>query len=126
MANNNIFSIVKGETYPISITVRNRDEDKPIDLSNSIIRFQLKDELRDEFCVIEKKITTDSDVYSVGRIADPKNGLILLTFTLDDYDKLVCERIYYATIFWDIPEQNFSKVISSNCGETFKFKVCYP
>lgn len=126
MANSNIFSIRKGETYPISITVRNRDEDKPIDLTNSVIRFQLKDELRDEFCVIEKRITEDSDEYSVGRIADAKNGLIILRFTQDDYDKLVCERIYYATIFWDIPEQDFSKVISSNCGEAFRFKVCYP
>lgn len=124
--NSNLFSIKKGEKYPISIVVRNRDEDKPIDLTGSVIYFRLKDELKDEFNILEKKITENTDVYTDGRIVDAKNGQIVLRFNDTDYDKLVCERVYYATILWNLPEQDFSKVISSNCGETFRFKVCYP
>ncbi len=123
---NNIYSIKKGEKYNIFIKVKNRDEDKPIDLTNSVIHFQLKDELKDEFYIIDKTITTETDAYTVGRILNPELGEFTVRFTDEDYDKLVCERIYYLIITWSIPDLDFSKVISSNCSEYFKFKVCYP
>ena len=70
----NIYTIKKGEKFPIHITIKNKDLDEPIDLTGSIIKFQLKDELKDEFCVIDKTITEGTDIYSIGRIIDPKNG----------------------------------------------------
>ena len=121
-----MYTIKKGEKFPIKISLKNSDEDKPIDLTGSVIKFQLKDELRDEFYIIEKNITESSDEYSVGRIIDPKNGELILRFTDEDYDKLVYERIYYATIWWEIPEQDFAKVISSNGPNCFKFIMCIP
>lgn len=123
---NNTYTIKKGEKQNIFVKIKNTDEDTPIDLTNSVIRFTLKDELKDEFNIIEKEITTVSDAFSVGRILDPTLGEFTIRFTSDDYDKLVCERLYYATIIWEKPEEDFSKVISSNCNDYLLFKVCYP
>ena len=122
----NIYTIKKGEKFPIHITIKNKDLDEPIDLTGSIIKFQLKDELKDEFCVIDKTITEETDTYSIGRIIDPKNGKIIVRFTDEDFDKLIVERVYYITIWWQVPDEDFSKVISSNGCETFKFMMCHP
>lgn len=122
----NIYTIKKGEKYPICINIKNRDLDEPINLTGSIIKFQLKDELKDEFCVIEKNITEETDSYSIGRIIDAKNGKVIVRFTDEDFDKLIFERVYYITIWWQIPEEDFSKVISSNGCETFRFMMCHP
>lgn len=123
---NNIYSIKKGEKYPITIKLKNKDLDTPIDLTNAVIKFQIKDELKDEFCIIEKVITIDTDVYTEGRIVDPKNGEIIIKFTDEDFDKLIIERIYYITIWWEIPDEDFAKVISSNNKDYLKFMVCVP
>ena len=123
---NNIYSIKKGEKFPIHVKVKNRDEDAPIDLTNAVIKFQLKDELKDEFYIIEKVITTETDEYSIGRIIEPKNGEFIIRFDDEDYDKLIIDRIYYMTIWWEVPDENFAKVISSNCNNVFKFVVCHP
>lgn len=122
----NIYTIKKGEKFPIHITIKNRDLDEPINLTGSIIKFQLKDELKDEFFVIDKTIKEDTDVSSVGRIIDAENGKVVVRFTDEDFDKLVVERVYYATIWWEIPDEDFAKVISSNDRETFRFMVCIP
>lgn len=124
--NNNIYTIKKGEKYPIQIKVKNKDLDTPIDLTNAVIKFQLKDELKDEFYIIEKNITTDSDIDMMGRIIDPQNGQLVVKFTDEDFDKLIVERIYYITIWWEIPDEDFAKVISSNNKDYLKFMVCVP
>lgn len=121
-----MYAIKKGEKFPIQITIKNSDEDKPIDLTGSIIKLQLKDELKDDFCVVEKIISETTDAYTEGRILDPKLGEFIIRLNDEDYDKLVTERVYYLVLYWIIPDQDFVKVISSNVGDTFKFKVCYP
>lgn len=123
---NNIYTIKKGEKYPIFIKIKNLDEDKPIDLTNANIRVHIKDELKDEFFIIEKYITANSDISSVGRIVNPQNGELILKFNDEDFDKLVCERLYYITIWWEIPSEDFAKVISSNYNEYLMLKVCNP
>ena len=123
---NNLYSIKQGEKYDISICIRDRDNDTPIDLTNSVIHFQLKDEWKDEFFVVNKTITLDSDPFTDGRIIKPTEGIFITRFTDEDYEKLVPERIYFLIITWSIPDKDFSKVVSSNCGENFLFKVCYP
>lgn len=123
---NNIYTIKKGEKYPIFIKIKNLDEDKPIDLTNANIKVHIKDELKDEFFIIEKYITANSDISSVGRIINPQNGELILKFNDEDFDKLVCERLYYVTIWWEIPSEDFAKVISSNCNEYLMLKVCNP
>jgi hypothetical protein len=122
----NIYTIKKGEKFPIHITIRNRDLDEPIDLTGSIIKFQLKDELKDEFFVVDKTITEDSNVSTDGRIIDAKNGEVVVRISEQDFETLVVERVYYATIWWEKPDEDFAKVISSNDRETFRFMVCIP
>lgn len=123
---NYTYKIKKGYKGPINITVRNRDEDKPIDLTGSKILIQIKDELQDDFYIINKTITEDTDVYVDGRIVSPENGQIIIRFNDEDYDKFVVERIYFLTIWWVKEDEDFAKVISSNCGEQLQFQVCYP
>jgi len=123
---NYTYKIKKGYKGPINITVRNRDEDKPIDLTGSKILIQIKDELQDEFYIINKTITENTDVYVDGRIVSPEEGQIIIRFNDEDYDKFVIERIYFLTIWWVKENEDFAKVISSNCGEQLQFQVCYP
>lgn len=120
------YKIKKGYKGPINITVKNRDEDKPIDLTGSKILIQIKDELQDDFYIIDKTITEDTDVYVDGRIVSPEEGQIIIRFNDEDYEKLVVERIYFLTIWWIKEDEDFAKVISSNCGEQLQFQVCYP
>lgn len=123
---NYTYKIKKGYKGPINITVRNRDEDKPIDLTGSKILVQIKDELQDDFFIINKTITEDTDVYVDGRIVSPQNGQIIIRFNNEDYDKFIVERMYFLTIWWVKEDEDFAKVISSNCGEQLQFQVCYP
>jgi len=123
---NYTYKIKKGYKGPINITVRNRDEDKPIDLTGSKILIQIKDELQDNFYIINKTITEDTDVYVDGRIVSPENGEIIIRFNDEDYEKFVVERVYFLTIWWVKEDEDFAKVISSNCGEQLQFQVCYP
>lgn len=123
---NYTYKIKKGYKGPINITVRNRDEDKPINLTGSKILVQIKDELQDDFYIIDKTITENTDVYVDGRITSPEEGQIIIRFNDEDYEKLVVERIYFLTIWWVKEDEDFAKVISSNCGECLQFQVCYP
>lgn len=123
---NYTYKIKKGYKGPINITVRNRDEDKPIDLTGSKILVQIKDELQDDFYIIDKTITENTDVAIDGRIVSPEEGQIIFRFNDSDYEKLVVERIYFLTIWWVKEDEDFAKVISSNCGEQLQFQVCYP
>ena len=120
------YKLKKGYKGPINITVRNRDEDKPIDLTGSKILVQIKDALQDDFFIINKTITEDTDVYVDGRIVSPQNGQIIIRFNDEDYDKFIVERMYFLTIWWVKEDEDFAKVISSNCGEQLQFQVCYP
>jgi hypothetical protein len=123
---NYTYKIKKGYKGPINITVRNRDEDKPINLTGSKILIQIKDELQDDFYIINKTVTEDTDVYVDGRIISPEEGQIIIRFNDEDYEKLIVERIYFLTIWWVKEDEDFAKVISSNCGEQLQFQVCYP
>lgn len=123
---NYTYKIKKGYKGPINITVRNRDEDKPINLTGSKILIQIKDELQDDFYIINKIVTEDTDVYVDGRIISPEEGQIIIRFNDEDYEKLIVERIYFLTIWWVKEDEDFAKVISSNCGEQLQFQVCYP
>ena len=59
-----------------------------------------------------------------GKITDATNGKVIIRFDEDDFKLLVDERIYYLSIWWEVPSEDFVKVISSNCGEYLEFKVC--
>lgn len=124
--NNKVYTIKKGEKFPILIKLKNFDEDAPIDLSNSTIRIIFKDELTDCFNTLEKTITETSDIEKDGKIISPTEGQVVFKLNDNDYKQFIVERVYYMTIIWDKPNENFSKVISSNGQEYLKFIVCHP
>lgn len=119
------YSIRRSERYPIELTLINSDEAKPIDLTDASIRYALKDEVKDDFYIIDRIIDENTDIITDGgKITDATNGKVVIRFSEDDFNLLVDERIYYLVIWWIVPDENFVKVISSNCGEYLEFKVC--
>ena len=119
------YSIRRSERYPIELTLINSDEAKPIDLTGASIRYALKDEVKDDFYIIDRTIDENTDIITDGgKITDATNGKVVIRFSEDDFSLLVDERIYYLVIWWIVPDENFVKVISSNCGEYLEFKVC--
>lgn len=119
------YSIRRSERYPIELTLINSDEAKPIDLTGASIRYALKDEVKDDFYIIDRTIDENTDIITDGgKITDATNGKAVIRFSEDDFNLLVDERIYYLVIWWIVPDENFVKVISSNCGEYLEFKVC--
>lgn len=119
-----IYKIKKGEKFPIEVSLTSSGN--PIDLTNANIRVYIKDELDDSEGLINKLITLDSDEIEVGRIIDPENGKFTIRLNDEDYFLLKTERTYYLTIWWDIPEEGFSKVVSSNGSDYLVFMVCIP
>lgn len=119
------YSIRRSERYPIELALINADEGEPIDLTGAKIRYALKDEVKDDFYIIDRTVDENTDIITDGgKITDATNGKVIIRFSEDDFKLLVDERIYYLSIWWEVPSEDFIKVISSNCGEYLEFKVC--
>lgn len=118
------YSIRRSERYPIELTLINYDEGEPIDLTGAKIRYALKDEVKDDYYIIDRTVDENTDVITDGgKITDAINGKVIIRFSEDDFKLLVDERIYYLSIWWEVPSEDFIKVVSSNCGEYLEFKV---
>lgn len=119
------YSIRRSERYPIELALINADEGEPIDLTGAKIRYALKDEVKDDFYIIDRTVDENTDIITDGgKITDATNGKVIIRFSEDDFKLLVDERIYYLSIWWEVPSEDFIKVVSSNCGEYLEFKVC--
>ena len=118
------YSIRRSERYPIELALINYDEGEPIDLTGAKIRYALKDEVKDDYYIIDRTVDENTDVITDGgKITDAINGKVIIRFSEDDFKLLVDERIYYLSIWWEVPSEDFIKVVSSNCGEYLEFKV---
>lgn len=119
------YSIRRSERYPIELVLINADEGEPIDLTGAKIRYALKDEVKDDYYIIDRTVDENTDIITDGgKITDATNGKVIIRFSEDDFKLLVDERIYYLSIWWEVPSEDFIKVVSSNCGEYLEFKVC--
>lgn len=119
------YSIRRSERYPIELALINADECEPIDLTGAKIRYALKDEVKDDYYIIDRTVDENTDIITDGgKITDATNGKVIIRFSEDDFKLLVDERIYYLSIWWEVPSEDFIKVVSSNCGEYLEFKVC--
>ena len=119
------YSIRRSERYPIELALINADEGEPINLTGAKIRYALKDEVKDDFYIIDRTVDENTDIITDGgKITDATNGKVIIRFSEDDFKLLVDERIYYLSIWWEVPSEDFIKVVSSNCGEYLEFKVC--
>ena len=112
-----------GEQKPINYTLKVKSTNLPINLVNSQIIFQLKeDENQISDFLLEKHITETSDMYDTGRIFDAQNGRFSVFFKSEDTLPLDINREYYYTL-WRVFE-NKKEVISSSGLKVEQFIIC--
>ena len=113
-----------GEQKPINYTLKVKSTGLPINLVNSTIVFQLKDDkdTTNNF-LLEKTITENTDYEDVGQIYDAENGKFSIFLKSSDTMALDLEREYFYTI-WRLVE-NRKEVISSSGKDVAKF-IVYP
>ena len=112
-----------GEQKPIIYTIKIKSTGLPVNLVNSQIVFQLK-ENEDQISnfLVEKTITETSNPSSTGQIIDAANGKFTIFFNSEDTLNLDINRDYYYTI-WRIFE-NTKEVISASGMKVEEFYVC--
>ncbi len=113
-----------GEQKSINYTLKIKSSGLPINLVNSTIIFQLKDdkEKTTDF-LLEKTITENSDADEVGQIYDAENGKFSIFLKSEDTMNLDLEREYFYTIWRFVA--NRKEVISASGKDVAKF-IVYP
>ena len=112
-----------GEQKPINYTIKIKSTGLPVNLVNSQIIFQLKeDENQTTGFLVEKTITETSNPSHTGQIFDAANGKFTIFFNSEDTINLDINRDYYYTI-WRV-FQNTKEVISASGMKVEEFYVC--
>ena len=112
-----------GEQKPIYYTVKIKSTGLPVNLVNSQIVFQLKEnENQTTDFLIEKVITETSNPAGVGQIVDAANGKFTIFFNSEDTLNLDLNRDYYYTICRVFG--NTKEVISASGMKVEEFYVC--
>ena len=113
-----------GEQKPINYTLKIKSTNLPVNLVNSTILFQVKEnENQISDFLLEKTITENSEQYEDGRIYDAQNGKFSVFLKSDDTISLDVDKEYFYTL-WRIYE-NTKEVISASGAKVEKFTV-YP
>ena len=113
-----------GEQKAINYSLKVKTTGLPINLTNSTIVFQLRENVDDtNNFILEKIISETSNPVELGQIFDASNGRFSLFFKSADTEKLDLNRDYYYTL-WRIFE-NTKEVISSS-GENVQTFNVYP
>ena len=112
-----------GEQKSINYTLKVKSTNLPINLVNSTIIFQLKEDAEQisEF-LLEKRITENSDPYENGQIYDAQNGKFSVFLKSEDTVSLDLNKEYFYTL-WRIYE-NTKEVISASGTKVEQFIVC--
>lgn len=111
--------VKQGENISKGFTVR--EGNNPLSLINYSIRFQVKDNpYEDVEPLIDKLITTNSDINTVGIINNPSQGKFQVKLTSEDTSLDVDE--YYLII--SLVNENTSDIISSTYCNNAKYIVC--
>ena len=112
-----------GEQKPINYTLKVKATNLPVNLVNSQIIFQLKeDENQISDFLLEKCITETSELHEDGQIFDAPNGRFSVFFKSEDTLSLDINKEYYYTL-WRIFE-NTKEVISASGLKVEQFIVC--
>ena len=112
-----------GEQKAVNYTLKMKDTNLPINLVNSTILFQVKEnENQIDNFLIDKVITETSEASSTGKIYDAQNGKFSVFFKSEDTIHLDINRDYFYTI-WRVFE-NTKEVISSSGLNVEEFIVC--
>jgi len=112
-----------GEQKPINYTLQIKSTGLPVNLVNSTIIFQVREDENDTSgFVLEKTITETSSSYDVGQIYDAQNGKFSVFIKSSDTTNLEIGREYFYTIWRQF--ENYKEVISSSGSKSQKFIVC--
>ena len=112
-----------GEQKPINYTLKVKSTNLPINLVNSTIIFQLKeDENQVSDFLLEKTITESSEANDAGQIYDAQNGKFSVFFKTEDTINLDINKEYFYTL-WRVYE-NTREVISASGTKVEQFVVC--
>lgn len=111
--------VKQGEELNIGFTIKEGGD--PMDLSNYNIRFQVKRvPLVNAPAMIDKLITTVSDINDVGMINYPLQGQVVVHLKKEDTSYPPGE---YSLII-ALEAENFVDIISSKCCNKAIYKIC--
>lgn len=115
--------IKKGESlgFAFGLTI----EDSPIDLTGGTITFQVRQNLADNgVYVINKTITTSSDVETIGRITDAEKGQFVIMVTSTETAGLSTLKPYFAAIYYNV--NGISRCISADDNSVAQLIILNP
>lgn len=116
---NLILAVKQGEELNVGFTIN--EDGNPMDLSDYTIRFQVKKiPLVTAQPIIDKHITTDSDMNTVGNINAPQSGQFTVHLLEEDTSFPTGE---YSLVI-SIEQEGFIDIISSKCCNQAIYKIC--
>lgn len=112
-------NVKQGEEINVGFTIKTNGN--PMDLSLYNIRFQVKRApLEKVEPIIDKLITTTSDMNTVGMITDPSNGRFVVHLTKEDTSFPNTE---YSLII-SLEQEGLIDIISSKCCNKAIYRIC--
>lgn len=111
--------VKQGEVISLGFTIKQNGE--VMDLSDYTVRFQVKrTPLEKAPAIIDKAITTVSDINDVGQIDYPQQGKFVVHLNLEDTSFPTGE--YALIIALEAPD--YFDIISSKCCNKAIYKIC--
>jgi hypothetical protein len=115
--------IKQGESIGFAFTLS--EEGNPVDLTNSQMIMQVRENVEDtgEY-LINKTITTESDVDTVGVIISPLEGKFMFKVNASDISSMSTTKPYFVAIYH--VDGEIKNCISANNHQVAKFIVLNP
>ena len=112
-------AVKQGEELNIGFTIK--EDGSPMDLSSYTVRFQVKKvPLVNAPAIVDKLITSTSDINNVGQITYPLQGQLVIH--LKEEDTSFPPGEYALIIALEAP--NYIDIISSKCCNKAIYKIC--
>lgn len=114
-----VLPVKQGEELNFGFTIK--EGGNPMDLSSYTVRFQVKrTPLVNAPAIIDKEITTVSDMNTTGMIDSPQQGQFTVHLMEQDTSYPVGE---YSLII-SLEKENYVDIISSKCCNKAIYKIC--
>ena len=115
--------IKKGESKGFAFTLY--ENGAPIDLTGGSIIFQVRDNVVDSGTyLINKTITTSSNIETTGKITDAEKGEFTIKVTSSDISSLLTTRPYFMAIYYSVG--GIIRCVSADGDSVGQFVVLNP
>lgn len=115
--------IKKGESLGFVFNLK--QDEQPVNLTNASILFQVRETLEDKgIFVINKEITENTSLNTIGQIINPEEGQFVIKVTSSDTASLTSLRPYYAAIYYVVGGE--ARCISANSNDVALLTVLNP